>query len=336
MSSSRGRIQKAKAGAFVDRERQRQGAYFSAGFGHSIGYGGSACRLQPADKYLNLAPSIRDVAARYFGQKRIAWHKHANHGLSSQICCLNFMMPFAEKPRALSTIIGAALGMHEPELLAVEHGPDGRPWFVAFEWNGATDYLNEASKDGQRTRGANSTSADAFVRFRHNGRVEGLLLEWKYTEAYGAPISAKGNTKRVKRYSETAFTPHGPIRSDLGLKLEDFFYEPFYQLIRQQMLAFQMGKAREDGMDRVRVLHISPAANHALRKVTSPTLRRFGDDAFATFQSVLSQPEDFASRTTESLFGSVRKIIGEPAWAEYLFGRYRFLEDAQVASLDER
>jgi len=32
------------------------------------------------------------------------------------------------------------------------------------------------------------------------------------------------------------FAPNGPIRDDLNLKLEDFFWEPFYQLLRQQML----------------------------------------------------------------------------------------------------
>jgi hypothetical protein len=112
-----------------------------------------------------------------------------------------------------------------------------------------------------------------------------------------------GNPTRIRRYKSLVFAPEGPIRNDLSLVLENFFYKPFYQLLRQQMLAFQMQRAKENGTDRVRVLHIAPAADLALRKVTSPTLRRFGDDAFVVFRSLLVHPEDFVSRSSEVLFG---------------------------------
>jgi hypothetical protein len=196
-------------------------------------------RFIPEQKTFNLAPGIRDVASRYFQARNITWHTHANHALSSQVCCLNFLMPLAEQPDQLSRLIGMALSIEAPEMLRVEDGPDGRPWFVGFEWNGGgPDYLNEASTDGVLKRGSNSTSADAVVYFRHAGKVETLLIEWKYTEKYGGPISGTGNATRSERYKNLAFSPSGPIRADLGLELADFFYEPFYQLIRQQMLAF--------------------------------------------------------------------------------------------------
>jgi hypothetical protein len=51
----------------------------------------------------------------------------------------------------------------------------------------------------------------------------------------------------------------------------------------------------EDSAHRVRVLHIAPAADLALRKVTSPILRRFGDDAFAAFRSLLDRPQDLSA-----------------------------------------
>jgi len=315
--------------SFVARERLRQSAYFDAEFPGKNRYKDMAFRLQPDDKHLNLAAAIRDVAVRYIEDKEIAWHIHANHALSSQVCCLNFLMPLAEQPKMLSRVIGEALRIAEPEMLEIEPGPDGRPWFVGLEWNGRADYLNEAGVRGTRTRGSNSTSADAVVRFRHCGRNETLLIEWKYTESYGQPISSTGNLTRTRRYENLVFPPDGPIRNELGVRLGDFFYEPFYQLLRQQMLAFQMQRAKEDGADRVRVLHIAPAANLALRKVTSPTLTRFGDDAFAVFQSLLSLPEDFVSRSTESLFGpfmSDTKVAN--GWAAYLARRYVFLGDA--------
>jgi len=241
---------------------------------------------------------------------------------------MNFLMPLADKPEMLSRLVGEALVIASPEMLEFESGPDGRPWFVGFEWNGREDYLNEGGRQRRRIRGSNSTSADAVVRFRHNGRNETLLIEWKYTESYGPPIAAKGNPTRISRYENLLFTPTGPIRNDLGLKIEDFFYEPFYQLLRQQMLAFQMKKIGEDRTERVRVLHIAPAANLALRKVTSPALKRFGDDAFAVFRSLLVLPADFVSRSTESLFGPlISNPNGANEWAGYLARRYAFLVD---------
>ena len=93
------------------------------------------------------------------------------------------------------------------------------------------------------------------------------------------------------------------------------------------MLAFQMEKARECGMDRVRVLHIAPGANRALRRVTSPALARFGDDAFSVFSSLLCEPPNFISRTSESLFRPLMSKVNERAWADYLSDRYAFLSD---------
>jgi hypothetical protein len=315
--------------AFIPAERLAQAAYFNREHSHANGHEGSAYRLAPDHVLLNLAPDIRDAAAAYFKQYGITWHRHANHGLSSQVCCLNFLMPLATRSDLLSRVIGDALGIEPPQMLQVENGPNGEPWFVGFEWIGERDYLNEAPTAGRRTRGANATSADAIVRFSHQGRTETLLIEWKYTESYGAPIPPSGNATRTQRYKDLAFAPKGPIRADLRLKLEDFFWEPYYQLLRQQMLAQGMQEAREDGTDRVRVLHISPASNRALHKVTAPALRRFGDDAFEAFSAVMVRPEDFIARSTEEVFGpALASAPGDP-WAAYLTDRYSFLAHAQ-------
>jgi hypothetical protein len=237
----------------------------------------------------------------------------------------------------LSRVIGNALGI-TPKMLPVESGPDGADWFVGFEWTGRANHLSEwADGAASATRGANATSADAVVKFQHQGRTEILLIEWKYTERYGAPISPDPNGTRRKRYADKAFSPNGPIRSDCGLKLEDFFWEPFYQLLRQQMLAWSMEKEKEDGAERVRVLHISPAGNRALHKITSRALEAIGgtkhDDAFEAFAAVQEPAEDgvprFLSRTTEQVFGPFLKEAQQEAaaeaWAGYLRDRYTFL-----------
>ena len=310
---------------FIAAQRLAQGDYFTRAIdGHTV-HLGSAYRLAPDQRALNFAPSIRETAEAYFAERGITWHIHAHHGLSSQTCCLNFLMPLATQPDLLSQLIGRALGIAPPQMQEIETGPGGRPWFVGFEWTGRANYLGEWPKTGPATRGANATSADAIVRFRHAGRIESLLIEWKYTETYGAPLDPKGNETRVGRYADKAFAPGGPIRGDLDLSVRDFFWEPFYQLLRQQMLAARMQAAREDGADQVRVLHISPAGNRALHKVTAPALQKFGDDAFTAFSAVLVQPDDFIGRTTEQVFGPLLAEIPDDAWAAYLIDRYSFL-----------
>ena len=236
-------------------------------------------------------------------------------------------MPLATRPRLLASVIGQALGLSSPTMLEVESGPGGQPWFVGFEWIGYADYLNEAGKSGARTRGANATSADAVVRFENEGRIETVLIEWKYTESYGAPIPPGANEVRLGRYRDLVFAPAGPIRADLSLTIGDFFWEPLYQLLRQQMLAFQMQAAHEDGAERVRVLHISPSANHALHAVTAPALLCRGDDVFEVFRNLLVQPDDFLSCSTEAVFDTVLSEADEEdrPWADYLIDRYTLL-----------
>ncbi|MEY9583342.1 PGN_0703 family putative restriction endonuclease [Sinorhizobium fredii] len=315
---------------FVRAQRESQSKFFADSEPGHGGYRGSAYRLDPVSFERNLAPSIRSVVPAYFTHKGIQWHTHSNHGLSSQVCCLNFLAPLAREPEMLARLVQAALGGEKPTMRPVEEGPDGE-WFVGFEWIGG-DYLNESGKTGFRSRGANATSADAVLMFERDGKRETLLIEWKYTESYGAPISANGNATRLKRYEKLAFYPDGPIRADLGLALEDFFWEPFYQLLRQQMLAFQMEKARENGADIVRVLHLSPAGNSALKAVTAPKLREYGSDFAAVWQKLLQFPDRFKSLDISSAFEPILQIAGGTEWAAYVTSRYSNLFSAPTQS----
>jgi hypothetical protein len=322
----KGAPSRSRANPFVTQERRRQVVYFNGTHPNRIRYRNSEYRFAPEERDANLAPAIRAVAKTYFG-KEITWHTHANHALSSQVCCLNFLMPIARDRAAVARFISAALRVETPTIETFEKSPGGQDWFIQFEWNGGgRDFLNESRKGEPLKRGSNSTSADAAIKFRSGGRTEILLIEWKYTEAYGAPIAAKGNATRTRRYADLAFAPGGPIKADAGLELADFFYEPFYQLLRQQMLAFQLEAKGE--ADRARVLHISPRGNRALHRVTSPKLRRFGGDAFEVFRQLLVLPERFVDRRTEELFGPLLdKASSDDPWATYLRQRYGFLGD---------
>lgn len=319
---------------FVRGQRSAQADWFARA---GIAADTTTAPWRLAERRQNLASSIQEAAETYFTRYGVTWHRHANHGLSSQVCCLNFLMPLAERPDALSRLVRQALRITPPRMLRVEPGPEGQDWFVGFEYTGDRDYLDEWPRDGRVTRGANATSADAVVMFEGEDGPETLLIEWKYTEAYGAPLEDRrrpdgtgGNQTRLARYRDKAFAPDGPIRSDLGLSVEDFFWEPFYQLLRQQMLAWRMERAAKE---RVRVLHISPRGNKALHTVTSEAIGKVTSetDAFEAFKSLLEPQPDgvprFVSTYAEDLFGP-ELLAGEAdPWAAYLLERYQFLSE---------
>lgn len=317
------------ASAFVLEQRAQQARHFATLDVADAVRENAPWRLRPDHWSLNLAPSIRDRALSYFATHGIVWHLQADHGLSSQIACVNFLMPLATRPTLLARLVGRALGLDAPEMLPIEVGPSGVPWYVGFEWTARADHLGEWPSSGAPTRGAHVTSADAIVRFRHSGLVETVLIEWKYTESYGGPLNPRGHDTRVARYEGRAFAPSGPIRADRGLKVADFFWEPFYQMLRQQMLAGRMEATREDGADRVRVLHLSPQGNRDLRRVTAPALRALATDAFDAFRTALQPPSDgvprFSCLATETAFAPLLKDQAGEAWADHLTARYGFL-----------
>lgn len=321
---------------FSAQELKRQIAYFDSAAADRALHNGIAHRF--ADPATNFAPGLHPVADAYFAgdeqRPAITWHTHSNHALSSQVCCLNFLMPIATDRERAGPFLSSALSIEDPVLESVETTPDGREWFIGFEWTGAGNYLKEQVGDKPVQRGSNSTSADAFMRFEHEGVRHALLIEWKYTESYGTALPDKrrpdgtgGNLTRHKRYGDIAFAPKGPIRADLGLALEDFFWEPFYQLIRQQMIAHQMEK--HDEADIVRVLHLSPRGNDALHRVTAPKLRQLGGtDAFEVFRGLLVNPDRFIDRRIEDVFAPLLAACApDDPWRNYLVSRYQFLMD---------
>ncbi len=311
--------------SFIADQRADQSHWFTEHLPDNCGYRGSPYRLAPEDRRHNLAPVLQDTAERLFSAEPvIQWHQHASHGLSSQVCCLNFLLPFAQRPELLGRWVEHVTGDQVAEMLPVERGRAGEDWFVTFEWIGEVDHLNEAKPGTARKRGANATAADAAVLYRDgHGRTQLLLIEWKYTERYGAPLGPKGKDTRRSRYGGIFRQPTGPIRADADVALDDFFYEPFYQLLRQQMLAWHTERA-DPNIDRARVVHLSPSGNRPLHDVTSPNLRRFGDDAFEVFAGLLADPTSFIGMTIEAAFAPLA-AWPEAEWYSWLSERYAFL-----------
>jgi hypothetical protein len=60
------------------------------------------------------------------------------------------------------------------------------------------------------------------------------------------------------------------MRGDI-LAVAALFDEPFYQLVRQQLLAHALERSSAEGATRVRVVHVLPPANDAYqRSLASP------------------------------------------------------------------
>lgn len=233
------------------------------------------------------------------------------------------------------------LGSFYPELteaLAISEDrplPTGTSPFVAFEWIGTQDYLGEAKRKGNsRTRGANATSADFTFRFKRNdGKVQLVLGEWKYTESYGRSDLGKQKPVRKDNYRR-AFHRRGGVFGPQHERLYDaFFFDPFYQLMRLQLLAQEMeigDLGREMEADVVSVLHICPIANGEFRDakyVTSPGLKQqFPGKGTLEIWKELVPDDKFLSISVEECLSTISSHRGsfDADWVSYLESRYRW------------
>ena len=280
----------------------------------------------------NLFPGVREQAVDYFRRAKIKWHdgkdgNPSNHLCDSQVCCVNFLFPFATHPEALSALLRPWF----PGITTVlPMEADGR--FVSFEWIGKENYLGERMpRGGTRTRGAHYTSADAAVMFeRADGRRHIVLIEWKYTESYAVakgepPLKvSRSGTDRTAIYRPLFDESDCPIRKDLLPSFDALFVEPFYQFMRQQFLAREMERANELDADVVSVLHICPAKNTDFAAVTSPALRNLGDSAVKVWKALVREQDRFLSCTTEEMFGcpAVRQMPETAFWFDWVQTRY--------------
>ena len=124
------------------------------------------------------------------------------------------------------------------------------------------------------------------------------------------------------------FSMHRIVRLISAMVSYDaLFYEPFYQLMRQQLLANEMEKEHEDGAKIVSVLHIAPAHNLDFKRVTSPELVGLGDSPTSVWKKLIRKQDRFASVSTEALFGDLptEKYPEIKAWAEYIHKRYNWV-----------
>ena len=287
----------------------------------------------------NVEAGIRDAALAYFEDRGIGWHDSkgngpSNHLCCSQSCCVNFWFPFIQAPNELGTVL-RGLGYDVAEMLPFNGDqplPDGSLPFVVFEWIGKRNYLGERRRgevaaDEGRTRGASFTSLDFCVRFRRSdGRIQLVAGEWKYTERYGKDSKrySGAGTDRLCIYREHLERPDCQVAGNVSF--ESLFFDPFDQLMRQQLLCTAMERCGEMEAEIVSLLHVAPRANKELMtRVTSTALEGIGSDIHAIW-AALVRPRRFRGVATEDLLPLVRANAPASRSREYLELRYGAVE----------
>jgi hypothetical protein len=267
------------------------------------------------DPFLNLWPGIREDSMEYFKRNKIPWwmgdDEPTGHLLSSQIACVNHLYHLRQR----KDLVTAILKNIDSRIVEAEIIDDG---YVEFEVIGkCKNYLNEA----QHTRGANSTSIDAFmVGKKTDGKNVLFLIEWKYTEFYEKDKSLLVPAREI--YIPLLLNYESPIKQDFAkVKFEPLYYEPFYQLMRQTLLGWKMAKAGEYNSDEYIHLHIVPKENAELRyRNTSPNLQ--GKDMESAWQNILKEPFRYKLISPQEFFVPLEKERDTKSLLQYLKKRY--------------
>lgn len=292
----------------------------------------------------NLYEGIRPPggAVEFFAKRGIQWWRSSNCGdrgrgdgytgptrnlASSQVGCVNFLLPLATVPGALLAFLRTV----DADVEAIEPIVDsaGNSSLVEFEWVG----WEKSLEDGPLTRGATQTSVDALLLARTKAGLRAYLVEWKYTEAYRSPGNkgtGPGGATRAQRYkalytcSDSSFNGTAPF--------EEFLFEPFYQLMRLRLLADKMrrkGVTSELRVEEARLIVVCPAENDAFREVVStiPLGRRFSahTSVEAVIRQTLKNPTQFTMISQQSLVEHFRQSAlagGLHDWLDYHNRRY--------------
>ncbi|WP_294531872.1 hypothetical protein [uncultured Rhodoblastus sp.] len=261
----------------------------------------------------NLWPGIHDDAIDYFSRNQISWWRgEANeptaHMLSSQVACVNHLYAIRQRQDLATAILQAV----DPEIVEAEIVDDG---YVEFEFIGKNSYLHESPF----SRGKYCTSIDAFMIGRtKDGERRAFLIEWKYTESYQR--EDKYIPVRAERYDHLIKKEGSPF---VEIDTKVLYYEPFYQLMRQTLLGWQLAVNHDYGCSSYRHVHVVPEENVEFhRNVTSPDLKLKGATVSEAWTAVLKQPNLYISTTPTKFLQPVVNLPDTKSLTGYLQSRY--------------
>ena len=129
---------------------------------------------------------------------------------SSQLACVNFLLPLIDIPGALTAVL-QAIDDDVTGVVNIEHEGTSSP--VELEWIGL-DHALEGP--GVKSRGANSTSVDAFMVAETPSGRRAYLVEWKYVEEYRTEDKGQGRQGETRRRSDTLTSTRSPVLQRQG------------------------------------------------------------------------------------------------------------------------
>ena len=187
--------------------------------------------LKGKDVKRNLRADIQEKVFAYFNNT-IQWWGGSITGnlLSSQIACLNHLFPIRCHEDIVLKIL-QGIDSNFEKVLKIPNDNDLQ--YISFEVISMSNLLNESN----RKRGANCTSVDAMIiAQKRDGNKYLILIEWKYTE--NDKSNKSNNDTRHKRYDNLINTFLSKNDDTEAL----FYKEPYYELMRQTLLAELMVK----------------------------------------------------------------------------------------------
>jgi hypothetical protein len=281
---------------------------------------------------LNLFDMIRNNVLEYFIQEKIKlWKVYkedkinkkkfyevtpenmpTRNLLSSQISCLNHLFPIRQDKENVLKIAKIVCPDFD-DILPIytdEHFPE----YIQFESVSEIDHLNEVEPPKVKPpRGEFSTSIDALIYAKHkNGKKYLIPIEWKYTEEYeySSPptdksIGKSGET-RLKRYCKL-IENSSFLESLPTYKNSIYFFEPFYQLMRQTLWVEQMINNKNEEIikaDDYIHIHVIPNENKELLKINYHVTGKNMEDSW---RENLKDPKKYQIITPMDLLKNIDK-----------------------------
>ena len=304
----------------VYQEGQRERAIQLLNDRNPVFYGGTGGRyfMQAKREFVltdfskNFFEPIKNEVIEYFSENRISWWGGINptgHVLSSQIACLNHLFSLRKDKNA---VMGILKTISTDFIDVMEIKTDKHfSGFIQFEAVSDNDYLNE----GKSTRGSNCTSVDALIYAQHKDGSNWLIpVEWKYTEFYEnldkAKEGCKNNPENCKgKERQEIYTEL--INNSKQLKGDNhycYYFEPFYQLMRQTLWAEQMivNRDRETiKADSFLHVHVIPSQNADLLK---KQYKCSGKEMETTWKDHLKNKEKYVIISPKSLLDNLDTV----------------------------
>jgi len=348
---------------FKEKERERQTKliqsgspvfYGDEGGGWFMGRQGKQDRgFVLIERQNNLFEGIRNSAIKYFKENRIKWwggkgHTPTGHVLSSQIACINYLFAIRNDKNTVLEMLNKITKKSFTEVLKIDCDKD--PAYISFEVVSDVDHLNEKTS----TRGSNCTSIDALILAKHqNGEIWLIPIEWKYTEHYGNTDKsiedssrqsanykkgdeAKGK-ERLNRYcyneKDRLIDNSNQLKSLLDYKNSVYFFEPFYQLMRQTLWAEQLilNKDEEPILKKYKEfvkegnflhIHVIPKENDKLLKLSEKKYKCSGKDMKQTWKNCLEDQSKYQIVDPTEIVDVIGQTNNYTSLAQYLIQRY--------------